>query len=68
MTDTHIRILRLLAEHQRRELDDHDAADHTAQTASAGHRRHLKRAATRTRGRVAEAEARRLYKRPGSIS
>ncbi len=60
MTDSHLRILRLLAQKRQRQLDDHDAADHTGQTAAAANRRLLERFATRTRDRVANAEARRL--------
>jgi hypothetical protein len=59
VTDRHLRILRLVAKQRQQELDDHDAADHTQETASAGRRRHLKQLAARTRGRVAAAEARR---------
>lgn len=68
MTDRHIRLLRLVAQQRQRELDDHDTADHGGETASAGRRRHLKRVAILTRGRVAEAEARRHYRRPDSNS
>lgn len=66
MTDRHLRILRLVAKKRQQELDDHDAADQTQETAPAGRRRHLKQLAARTRGRVAEAEARRV--RPDRIS
>ena len=62
MTDRHLRILRLVAQKRQRELDDHDAADHTGETVAAGRRRHLKRVVTRTRARVAEAEVRRLHR------
>ena len=60
MTDSHLRILRLMAQKRQRDVNDHDRANHTGQTAAAGHRQLLKRFATRTRARVAEAEARRL--------
>ena len=60
MTDMHLRILRLVANKRQRELEDHDAADHTGQTDVAPRRRRLKLVATRSRTRVAEAEARRL--------
>jgi hypothetical protein len=59
VTDRHIRILRLVAQHRKRELDEHDATNLTGETAPAGRRSHLERVATRTRGRVAQAEARR---------
>ncbi len=64
MTDVHLRILRLLARQRERELDDHDAADHPGDAASADRRRMLDRAAGRTRANVAAAEARRRYTRP----
>lgn len=60
MTDSHLRILQLVAQKRQQDVDDHDRADHTGHTAAAGHGRLLKRFATRTRDRVAEAEARRL--------
>ena len=59
MTDSHLRILRLVAQKRQQDVDDHDGGDHTGQTAAAGQRRRLKRFATRARDRVAEAEARR---------
>jgi hypothetical protein len=64
MTDVHLRILRLLARQRQRELDDHDAANHLGDAASAGRRRELERATGRTRLNVAAAEARRRYMRP----
>jgi hypothetical protein len=68
VTDPHGRILRVVAQQRQRELDDQDTADHGGETASAGRRRHLKRIAILARGRVAEAEARRHYGRPDSVS
>jgi hypothetical protein len=59
MTDTHIRILRLIAQQRRRDLSDHDAADRSGEAAAEPRRRHLERAATRTRMQAAQAEARR---------
>ena len=59
MSDLHIRILRLVAHQRQRELDDHDAVEHAEDTASTGQRRQLVRIATRTRARVADAQARR---------
>ena len=64
MSDLHLRILGLLAKQRQRELDDHDAVDHSGDAASAGHRRDLERATGRTRPNVAAAEARRRYARP----
>jgi hypothetical protein len=63
MTDLHLRILRLLAKQRQRELDHHDAAEHTGDARSAGRRRDLERAATRTGANVAAAEARRRFPR-----
>ena len=63
MTDLHLRILRVLAKHRQRALDDHDSADHTGNAGSAGRRRDLEQAASRTGANVAAAEARRSYPR-----
>ena len=59
MTDLHLRLLRLVAKQRQRKLDDHDAADHTGDAESAGHRRDLEQAAGRTKANVTAAEARR---------
>jgi hypothetical protein len=64
VSDPHIRILRLVAHQSRRDLDDHDAVDHIGDTASTGRRQDLERIATRTRARVADAQARRRYHQP----
>jgi len=64
MSDLHLRILRILAKQRQRELDDHDAAEHTGDAASPGRRCELERAAARTKANVAAAEARRRYPRP----
>jgi hypothetical protein len=64
VSDSHIRILRLMAHQTQRDLDDHDALDHAGDTASPGRRHDLVRTATRTRGRVAAAQARRRYHEP----
>jgi hypothetical protein len=64
MSGLHLRILRMVAEQRRRELDDHDAADHTGNAASAGRRRDLEQVAGRTKANIAAAEARRGYRRP----
>jgi hypothetical protein len=59
MTDTHVRILRLIAEQRRRALSDHDAAKRAWRAPSGPRRRRLHRAVTRTTVQVAQAEARR---------
>ncbi len=64
MSDLHLRILRMVAKHRQRELDDHDATDQSSDPASAGHRRDLERTAGRTKANVAAAEARRHYPQP----
>ncbi len=68
MTDPHIRILRLVARHAQRELDEHHSIDHTRHTASIPRREHLERAATRTRARVADANERRHNQKTSSNS
>jgi hypothetical protein len=67
VTDPHIHILRLVAHQAKRELDDHHSVDHIGDTASAGRRERLERAAARTRGRVADADERRLNQRPALV-
>jgi hypothetical protein len=63
MTDTHMRILRLVARQRQRHLDDHDAAERTGEPGSGGgRRRSLERAATRTGVQLAQAEARRRHR------
>ena len=59
MSDRHIRILRVVARHRQRKLDDHDAAANVPDATSTSRRRELARAAARTRARVTAAEARR---------
>ena len=61
MSDPHIRILRQVARHRQRDLDDHDDADHLGDPASTARRQDLAQTATRTRARVAAAQARRRY-------
>jgi hypothetical protein len=61
VTDAHIRILRLVARQRRNELEDHSAAEPSGETASAGRRRRLERAATRTGLQVEQAKARRRH-------
>ncbi len=58
MTDTHMRILRLIADHSRRELSDHDA-ERTNTITSRARRRQIEGAVTRSDAQVAQAEARR---------
>jgi hypothetical protein len=65
VTDLHLRILRLIAKRRQRELENHDADDHTDGTGSADHRRNLEAAAGRTKVNAAAAEARRRSPRSG---
>ena len=58
MTDSHVRILRLIAHRRQRELRNYDAVDHSDATPT-NRRQDLERAATRTRARVADAQTRR---------
>lgn len=62
MTDSHIRILRLIAHERQRELRNHDAVDHS-DAISANRRQNLERAATRARARAANAQTRRSQTR-----
>jgi hypothetical protein len=66
VNDAHIRILRQVARHRQRELDEHDAAHPSGDTASNGRRHDLVRSARRTQARVADAETRRPYYRPAA--
>jgi len=66
--DAHIRILRQVAHHSQRELDQHDAAQLDGDTASNARRKDLVRSARRTQARVADAETRRPYYRPATLS
>lgn len=59
MTDSHIRILRLIAHKRQRELRNHDAVDLNDDGISTDRRHNLERAATKTRARVADAQIRR---------
>jgi hypothetical protein len=51
VNDLHLRILRLVADRNQRELNNHDAADHVPDAASAARREDLERTARRTRAR-----------------
>jgi hypothetical protein len=62
VTDSHIRILRLIAHERQRELRHYDAFDR-GDPISTSRRQNLERAATRTRGRVADAQTRRRQTR-----
>jgi hypothetical protein len=66
VTDPHIRILRLVAHHAQRELDEHHSIDLIGHTASTTRRAHLERAAARTRARVADANERRRNRKASS--
>ena len=57
MTDSHIRILQLIAHKRQRELRNYDAVDHSA--LSTNRRQDLERVASRTGARVADAQTRR---------
>ncbi len=59
MSDLHLRILRLVADRNQRELNAHDAHGHVEDPASTARRRDLAQTAARTRARVAAAHARR---------
>jgi hypothetical protein len=59
MTDSHVRILRLIAHKRQRELHNHDAVDQNDDAISSDRRQDLERAASRTRTRVADAQTRR---------
>jgi hypothetical protein len=59
VSDSHIRILRLVAHESQRELHNHDAVDHNDDAISTDRRQNLERAATQTRARVADAQTRR---------
>lgn len=59
MTDPPIRILRLVAHHAQRALDEHHSIDRTGHTASTPRLEHLELAAARTRARVVDADERR---------
>lgn len=67
MTDAHIRILQLIAQQKQRELRERGAVDDHGDAISVGRRKHLQRAATRTRTRVMEAQARRRATLPMHI-
>ena len=66
MSDPHIGILRQVARQRQRDLDDHESVDHLGDPGSAARRQDLARTATRTRARVAAAQARRRY--PGQTA
>jgi hypothetical protein len=63
VSDRHIRVLRVLARHRQRQLDDHDAVAAEPDAGSVTRREDLQRTAARTRARVAAAEARRRHPR-----
>jgi hypothetical protein len=61
MTDTHLRILEIVARHNQRRLDEHDATEGAPVAESGERRQYLKTRAARTRARLAAAQARRRY-------
>jgi hypothetical protein len=58
VTDSHIRILQLIAHKRQRELRNYDAVDHS-DALSTNRRQDLERVASRTSARVADAQTRR---------
>jgi len=68
VSDAHLRILGRVAQQRRIALDDHDTADHTAETHAGRRRQRLQQSATRATDRVAEAEARRRHPRSDRVS
>jgi hypothetical protein len=59
LSDLHIRVLRLMAQRAKGELEAHDALDHGREGVGPTRRRRLVAAASRTRLGVRDAEARR---------
>jgi hypothetical protein len=59
VSDRHSRILRVVARHRQRRLDDHDAGAGVPDAGSADRRDELERTAARTRARVAAAATKR---------
>lgn len=66
VTDTHIRLLRVLANQSRPELVHHHSIHQVEDAASRQRGEHLERAARRTRAHLADAQARRHNRRPGA--
>ncbi|TMM16354.1 MAG: hypothetical protein E6F96_11310 [Actinobacteria bacterium] len=60
MIDTHLRLLRLIAQRTRRVLEEHDRDEYVSDAITLDRRRRLERMATRAARQVAQAEARRL--------
>jgi hypothetical protein len=61
MTDTHIRLLRLLTNQSQRQLAHHHSTHQVEDAASRERGEQLERAATRTRAHLARAQTRRNY-------
>jgi hypothetical protein len=59
VSDRHSRVLRVVARHRKRRLDDQRAATAVPDTGSADRRDDLERTAARTRARVAAAATKR---------
>jgi hypothetical protein len=64
VSDLHLRILRLVAHRNQRELDAHNTTDPGERAASTARRHDLAQTAARTRARLAAAHARRRYHPP----
>jgi hypothetical protein len=63
MSDTHLSLLRLIAQRRRRALAEHDSDERVADPISPGRRKRLERMARRALRQVMDAEARRLKPR-----
>jgi hypothetical protein len=59
MTDIHLRLLRRIARHHQRALDEHDANDHAVNPGSSRRREQLQHVAERADTHVTQAKARR---------
>jgi hypothetical protein len=67
MTDTRIRVLRLMAHQRQRELRNYNVSNGKSDPISSDRREHLEQAATRTSAGVAGAQARRRQLGPIQI-
>jgi hypothetical protein len=60
MSDTHLGLLRMIAQRTRRALYEHDSDERAADATTSDRRKRLERAARRATRQVTDAEARRL--------
>jgi hypothetical protein len=65
VSDSHLRILRMIAKRWQRELDHDDVVDPVRGSEPSDHRRDLEQAAGQANANVAAAEARRRHPQPG---